>query len=273
METRICPRVYTSSLKHLNWNRYGLHLWMKDSSPNYRREGHGLLSECSRNTYTCTKRTSELRVYQLRNHRLSAKLVLTFVGRWRRLVSTTNSCGLIIAFLDRSRYFFFQVAPRLNSRGWVDLVPGQLLVRKSGSARNRTRTSGSVARISDTRPQTRPSTTHTEAYASSVKSIRRISFLLISLFLFLAFPHHSGQLQRPNYKYGYSCWGKDIRNPAKIPVEGCRRRLRVWKLWRRQYLDPAERERERERERLTSRRRARNKSSFQGYGGWEYVVW
>jgi hypothetical protein len=45
----------------------------------------------------------------------------------------------ILGFLDRSRYFFFQVAPQLYSRGWVDLVPDPLLLRNSGSAGNRTR--------------------------------------------------------------------------------------------------------------------------------------
>jgi hypothetical protein len=52
-------------------------------------------------------------------------------------------------FLDRSWYFFFQVAPHLYSQGWMDPVPDPLLLRKSGSAENRTRTSGSVARSSD----------------------------------------------------------------------------------------------------------------------------
>jgi hypothetical protein len=37
----------------------------------------------------------------------------------------------------------------LYSRGWMDLVADPLLLRKSGSAGNRTRTSGSVARNSD----------------------------------------------------------------------------------------------------------------------------
>jgi hypothetical protein len=40
---------------------------------------------------------------------------------------------------------FLQVAPQLYWRGGVDPVPDPLLPRKSGSARNRTRTSGSVA--------------------------------------------------------------------------------------------------------------------------------
>jgi hypothetical protein len=43
-----------------------------------------------------------------------------------------------LSFLDRSRYIF-QVTPHLSSRGWVDPVPDPLLLRKSGSAGNRTR--------------------------------------------------------------------------------------------------------------------------------------
>jgi hypothetical protein len=42
-------------------------------------------------------------------------------------------------FLGRSRYFSIQVAPQLSSRGWVDPVPDSLLLRKSGSAGNRSR--------------------------------------------------------------------------------------------------------------------------------------
>jgi hypothetical protein len=56
--------------------------------------------------------------------------------------------GRNIGFLDRSSYFFFQVAPELYSRGWVGPVPVPLL-RKSCSVGNRTRNSGSVARNSD----------------------------------------------------------------------------------------------------------------------------
>jgi hypothetical protein len=65
------------------------------------------------------------------------------------MVSVTDPYGRILGFLDRGRYFFFEVALQLHSRGCVDPVPDPLLLRKSGSAGNRTRTSGTVARISD----------------------------------------------------------------------------------------------------------------------------
>jgi hypothetical protein len=66
-----------------------------------------------------------------------------------RVVSTTDPYGRILSFLDRSRYFSFQVAPQLYSRGWVDPITDALLLRKSVSAENRTRPSGSVAKNSD----------------------------------------------------------------------------------------------------------------------------
>jgi hypothetical protein len=43
---------------------------------------------------------------------------------------------------------FYQVAPQLYSRGWVDPVPDPTTVFFSGSAGNRTRASGSVAKNS-----------------------------------------------------------------------------------------------------------------------------
>jgi hypothetical protein len=81
--------------------------------------------------------------------RLSVKLVATFEDRGCYVVRVTDPCGRILGFQDRSCYFFFQVAPQLYSREWVNPVPDPLLLRKSGSAGNRTWTSGSVARNSD----------------------------------------------------------------------------------------------------------------------------
>jgi hypothetical protein len=66
-----------------------------------------------------------------------------------RIVSVADHYRRNLGFLDRCCYFFFQVASQLYSRGWVDPVPDPLFLRKSGSAGNRTRNSGSVARKSD----------------------------------------------------------------------------------------------------------------------------
>jgi hypothetical protein len=83
------------------------------------------------------------------DRRLSAKLVPTFVDRGCHVVSVTDPYGRNLDFLGQSRYYFFQVAPQLYSRGWADPVPDPLLLRKSDSAGNGTRTSESVARNPD----------------------------------------------------------------------------------------------------------------------------
>jgi hypothetical protein len=62
------------------------------------------------------------------DRRLSAKLVSTFANKGWHVVSVTDPFGRVLGFLDRSRYFFFQAAPRLYSRGWVDPVPDLLLL-------------------------------------------------------------------------------------------------------------------------------------------------
>jgi hypothetical protein len=87
-------------------------------------------------------------LYRASYRRLSAKFAPTFVDRGCRMISVTDPYGSI-GFLDRSRYFFFQAAPQLYPRGWVNPVPDPLLLRKFASVGNRTQTSGSVARNSD----------------------------------------------------------------------------------------------------------------------------
>jgi hypothetical protein len=80
----------------------------------------------------------ERTIYRPSDRCLLAKLVPTFTDRGCDVVSVTDPYGRILGFLDRSRYFSFQAAPQLYSRGWVDPVPDPLL-RKSGSAGNWTR--------------------------------------------------------------------------------------------------------------------------------------
>jgi hypothetical protein len=77
--------------------------------------------------------------YLSSDRRLSVKLVPKFADRGCRVVNAANPHGRNFDFLDRGRYYFFQVAPQLSSRGWVDPVPHPLLLRKSGSAGNWTR--------------------------------------------------------------------------------------------------------------------------------------
>jgi hypothetical protein len=56
-------------------------------------------------------------LYRPSDRRLSAKLVSTFADRACHVVSVTDPYGSNFGFLDLSRYFFFQVAPQLYSRG------------------------------------------------------------------------------------------------------------------------------------------------------------
>jgi hypothetical protein len=61
-------------------------------------------------------------LYWPSDRRLSAKLVPTFADRRCRVVSAADPNCRIFGFLDQSLYFFFQVAPQLYSRGWVEPV-------------------------------------------------------------------------------------------------------------------------------------------------------
>jgi hypothetical protein len=56
-------------------------------------------------------------LYRSSDRRLSAKLVPTSADRGCHAVSVTDPYDRILGFLDRSSYFFFQVAPQLYSGG------------------------------------------------------------------------------------------------------------------------------------------------------------
>jgi hypothetical protein len=72
-----------------------------------------------------------------------------FVGEVSSKFCAMHSHFRIHDFLDRSRYYFFYVAPHLYLTRLSALIPDLLLLRKSGSVGNWTRTSESVARSSD----------------------------------------------------------------------------------------------------------------------------
>jgi hypothetical protein len=88
---------------------------------------------------------SESELYRSSDRRLSSKSMPTFVNRGCHVVSVTDPYGSILGFLDPNCYFFFQVAPQLYEAEWTRFP----LLGKSGSAGNRTRTSGFLARNSD----------------------------------------------------------------------------------------------------------------------------
>jgi hypothetical protein len=90
--------------------------------------------------FKVTFSSSNSNIYTKRIAGLSSRANYTDqAARGCRVVSATYPYGRILGFLDWSRYYFSQVATKLYSRGWVDTVPDLLLLRKSGSAGNRTR--------------------------------------------------------------------------------------------------------------------------------------
>jgi hypothetical protein len=78
-------------------------------------------------------------IYLPIDRRFSTKLVPTSADIGSNVLSAIDPYGSILGFLDRRRYFYFQVAPQLHSRGWVYSVQDSLLFRKSGSSGNRIR--------------------------------------------------------------------------------------------------------------------------------------
>jgi hypothetical protein len=90
----------------------------------------------------CKLKTKQNSVVLVRERTVLANvsvLMPTFANRECRMISAIDPNSHILDFLDQSRYYFFQIAPQLYSGCWVDPVPDPLLLRKSGSARNRTR--------------------------------------------------------------------------------------------------------------------------------------
>jgi hypothetical protein len=81
--------------------------------------------------------------------RLVGEVSAKFANGKCHVVTVTDLYSCILGFVDRRIYLFLQLAPELYSRDWVGPVSDPLLLRKSGSAGNRSRTSGSVTRNSD----------------------------------------------------------------------------------------------------------------------------
>jgi hypothetical protein len=94
-------------------------------------------------------------LYRPSDRRLSDKLVPTFADRECRVVSVTDPYDHNLGFPHRSHYFFFQVSSSVVLTRLSGLRSRPITCQKSGSAGNRSRTSGSVAGTLTTRPQRR----------------------------------------------------------------------------------------------------------------------
>jgi hypothetical protein len=126
MSCKLCLNYVINHVKDIQWE--SISPWLKF-----------LLGTTHTNKMTTTRKPtpwseSASELYQPSNHRFSAKLVPTFTDRGCHMVSAMDPYSRILGFLDCSHYFFFQVAPQLYSRDWVDPGPGPLLLKKSGRA-------------------------------------------------------------------------------------------------------------------------------------------
>jgi hypothetical protein len=86
-------------------------------------------------------------LYRPSDRRLSAKWLPSFTDRGCQRGQGDGALRPCSRFYRQEPLLFYQVAPQLYSRGWVDPVPD--LLHFSGSAGNRTWASGSVAKNSD----------------------------------------------------------------------------------------------------------------------------
>jgi hypothetical protein len=99
-------------------------VWVSEDISRLRPRGHFHRCIILIKKYQWPESASEL--YRPSDRRLSAKWLPTFADKGCHVVSVTDPYGRILDFLDRSRYYFFQVAPQLYSRGWVDPFPDPL---------------------------------------------------------------------------------------------------------------------------------------------------
>jgi hypothetical protein len=98
-------------------------------------------------------------------------------------------------FSRQEPLLFYQVAPQLYLRVWVDPVPDTLLLRKSGSAGNRTRASGSVARTLTSRQQRRSLSNAKRYFSPSAQLLSQNSLpILNAKHLLILRPHSSSML-------------------------------------------------------------------------------
>jgi hypothetical protein len=71
------------------------------------------------------------------------------VGRWCRVVSATDTYGRILGFTRPEPLLFLSSSSSIVFMRLSGPLPDSLLLRKSGSTGNQTRTSGAIARNSE----------------------------------------------------------------------------------------------------------------------------
>jgi hypothetical protein len=82
---------------------------------------------CQTNTKQTQWSESASELYRPNDRRLTAKWLPTFADRGFHVVNVMNPYALYSRFSRQEQKLFYQVAPQLYSRGWVDPVPDPLL--------------------------------------------------------------------------------------------------------------------------------------------------
>jgi hypothetical protein len=113
-----------NKLNHL-FNRSETHNWYNISSYNFALLNY--LCSCINFYIKNSVASVRKRTIPTEQQPLVSEVIANFsADRGCHVVSVTNPYGRILGFLDQSRYYFFQVALQLYSRGWVDPVPDPL---------------------------------------------------------------------------------------------------------------------------------------------------
>jgi hypothetical protein len=155
---RLSRRPCALKIERKYWRRIPNNWWIwikhliTDVHPNDKARLQISITHCSMGKVTTQKKNSMIwvseRTIPTEPPLLVGEVIANFCGYKVPRGQRDGSLRPYSRFSRQEALLFYKVAPQLYSRGWVDTVPDPLLFF-SGSAGNRTRASGSVAKNSD----------------------------------------------------------------------------------------------------------------------------
>jgi hypothetical protein len=113
-----CPELTRNFARGIEEKLYAFYTMSLGSRPPLWSSGQFLATDPDAiqfNTQQTPWPNSASKLYRPSDCRMSAKLVPTFADRGCCMVRTTDPYSRILGYLDRRRYFLFQVAPQLHS--------------------------------------------------------------------------------------------------------------------------------------------------------------
>jgi hypothetical protein len=136
--TKMFKIVFWKTLSLWIHNNFKLNNWTLFSDYRFFREmpvscivqdcGHSERHQKNKQKNQTPWSESASELYRPSDRRISAKWLPTFADKGCHMVSVTDPYGSILDFSRQGLLLFYQVAPQLYSRGWVDPVPDPLLV-------------------------------------------------------------------------------------------------------------------------------------------------